>query len=46
MLGKFMLHGSNSVLILLSAAIMAAGLAGTLHVPFWLVAVGRPCCST
>ncbi len=40
MLGKFMLHGSNSALILLSAAIMAAGVAGALHTPVWLVAVG------
>jgi hypothetical protein len=39
-LGKFMLHGSNSVLILLSAIIMAADLAGALHVPVWPVAVG------
>ena len=35
-----MLHGSNSALILLSAAILAAGLAGAWHLPIWLVALG------
>ncbi len=40
MVGKFMLHGSNSVLVLLSAAIIAAGSTGRLHVPLWLAGVG------
>ncbi len=40
MLAKFMLHGSNSVLIVLCVAIVAAGVAGLLHVAVWLVALG------
>jgi type IV secretory pathway TrbD component len=39
-LGKFMLHGSNSVLIVLVVAILAAAGAGVLHVALWLVALG------
>ena len=38
--GKFMLHGSNSVLILLSAAILAATVSGGLYLPLWSVALG------
>jgi 4-hydroxysphinganine ceramide fatty acyl 2-hydroxylase len=37
---KFMLHGSNSVLILLSAAVVLAAAFGVMHVPVWLVAIG------
>ncbi len=40
LLVKFMLHGSNSVLIVLSAAIVAAAAAGVLPVAVWLVALG------
>ena len=40
MLVKFILHGSNSVLIVLSAAIVAAAAAGVLPVAVWLVALG------
>ncbi len=40
MLGKFMLHGSNTVLILLSAIILAAWLAGLTRLPLWLIGMG------
>ena len=40
MIGKFMLHGSNTVLILASGAILAAWCVGWLAVSPWLVAAG------
>jgi 4-hydroxysphinganine ceramide fatty acyl 2-hydroxylase len=40
MIGKFMLHGSNMVLILASAAILAACAFGWLAVSPWLAATG------
>ena len=39
-IGKFMLHGSNAVLILLSTAILAAGMSGAVRVPLWAAGLG------
>jgi len=40
MIRNFLLHGSNTALILLSAALIAAAAEGRLHLSVWLVALG------
>jgi 4-hydroxysphinganine ceramide fatty acyl 2-hydroxylase len=40
MIRNFLLHGSNTALILLSAALIATAAEGRLHLSVWLVALG------
>jgi 4-hydroxysphinganine ceramide fatty acyl 2-hydroxylase len=40
MLRNYVLHGSNTVVILVCVAIVAAGVTGALHVSTWLVLLG------